>query len=102
MFPGDLALGTESRAFGSGGELLVTVRVRVGGNDDLGNEELLNDMMEDFGELSVAAALDSDETLNGMADSLDFVDPTGLILYAVGADVLPGRQFTVKVVRADS
>lgn len=100
MYPGDIAKGTDAAAFGAEGELFVTVRVRVNGNDDLANEELLNDLMEDFGDLSVAAALDDDVTLNGMATSLNFTDATGLTLYSYGQDVLPGRQFTVTVVRA--
>jgi hypothetical protein len=100
MYPGDIAKGVEAAAFGAEGELFVTVRVRVNGNDDLANEELLNDLMEDWGDLSVAQALDDDETLNGLATSIGFSDITGLTLYSYGADVLPGRQFTVTVIRA--
>jgi hypothetical protein len=99
---GDVAEGTETRAFGGRGELLFTVRVRVAGNDDLSNWQLLNDLMEDNGDLSIAAALDSDQTLNGYATSLEFRDPTGLIAVDFGDQILPGRQFTVMVVRADS
>jgi hypothetical protein len=102
FYPGDTATGTETRAFGLEGELLVTCRVRVNGNDDVANWELLNDLMDDDGDLSIPAALDADSDLNGYVTSMDFRDPTGIILYAFGDQVLPGRQFTVMVVRADS
>jgi hypothetical protein len=102
MYPGDVSKGTEARAFGAEGELLVTVRVRVNGNDNTENWELLNDLMDDTGDLSIAAALDSDGALNGYVTSLDFRDPTGMVLYTYGDQTLPGRQFTVMVVRADS
>jgi hypothetical protein len=102
FYPGDTAIGTDTRAFGIEGELLITCRVRVNGNDDVANWELLNDLMDDDGDLSIPAALDADGSLNGYVASMDFRDPTGIILYAFGDQVLPGRQFTVMVVRADS
>jgi hypothetical protein len=102
FYPGDTAKGTESLAFGEGGELLVTCRVRVNGNDDVANWELLNDLMDDAGDLSIAAALDADGDLNGYVTSMDFRDPTGMVLYTYGDQTLPGRQFTVMVIRADS
>jgi hypothetical protein len=102
FYPGDVATGTETRAFGMEGELLVTCRVRVSGNDDVANWELLNDLMDDAGDLSIAAALDADYTLNGYVTSLDFRDPTGMVMYTWGDQTLPGRQFTIMVIRADS
>jgi hypothetical protein len=102
FYPGDVATGTDTRAFGMEGELLVTCRVRVSGNDDVANWELLNDLMDDAGDLSIAAALDADYTLNGYVTSLDFRDPTGMVMYTWGDQTLPGRQFTIMVIRADS
>jgi hypothetical protein len=99
---GDTSEGTETRAFGLGGELLFTCRVRVNGSDDVANYELLNDLVDDAGDLSIPAALDADANLNGYVASLEFRDPTGVINYLFGDDTLPGRQFTVMVVRADS
>jgi hypothetical protein len=102
FYPGDVARGTEALAFGGAGELLVTCRVRVNGNDNVENWKLLNDLMEDNGDLSIPAILDVDTTLAGYVTSLDFRDPTGMVLYTYGDQTLPGRQFTVVVVRADS
>jgi hypothetical protein len=102
IYPGDVSKGTDSASFGEEGELLFTVRARVQGNDDVANWELLNDLMDDSGDLSIVAALDADETLSGYATSLNFTNPTGIVLYAYGQDTLPGRQFTLTVVRASS
>jgi hypothetical protein len=101
FYPGDVAKGTEARAFGEEGELLFTCRVRVNGNDNVENWQILNDLMDDNGDLSIVAALDAAD-LNGYVNSLDFRDPTGMVLYTYGDQTLPGRQFTVMVVRADS
>lgn len=102
MFPGDLSRGTEARAFGTEGEFLFTVRVRVQTNDADENQELLLNMMDDINALSVPMALLDEPTLGGLAGGLDVVDPTGLVPYGLGEDAPIGFQFTAKVVRADS
>ena len=102
MYPGDIARGTEAAAFDVDGEFLFTVRVRVPGNDVETNLRLLNAFLDDVDELSVPLALYDDPTLGGLATSLDCIDPTGLVLYPYGGETLPGRQFTCKVIRADS
>lgn len=102
MYPGDVARGTEAAAFGLKGEFLFTVRVRVPGNDPVENQAILNAMLDDVDPLSVPLALEDDRSLGGIATSLECVDPTGIVLYTYGQDVLPGRQFTCRVIRADS
>ena len=104
MWPGDSARGSESQAFGADGEFLFTVRARVPGNDPVVNQALLNALMDDVDPLSIGDALYDEPTLGGIAASLDIPmeSVTGLILYQYGADVLPGRQFTCRVIRADS
>ena len=102
MYPGDVARGTAAEAFGLNGEFLFTVRARVPGNDPVANQALLNAFLDDVDSLSVPNALEDDHTLGGLAASLDCIDPTGLVLYPYGQEVLPGRQFTCRVIRADS
>lgn len=102
MYPGDAARGTEAAAFGVKGEFLFTVRARVPGNDPAANQALLNALLDDVDPLSVPLALEDDITLGGLASSLECIDPTGLVLYPYGQEVLPGRQFTCRVIRADS
>jgi hypothetical protein len=102
MYPGDVARGTEAAAFNVDGEFLFTVRVRVPGNDAEANMRLLNAFIDDIDALSIPLAILDDTTLGGLATSVDCIDPTGLVLYPYGGEVLPGRQFTCKVIRADS
>jgi acyl-CoA thioesterase len=102
MYPGDVSRGTEAAAFGSNGEFLFTVRARVAMNDDVAQQDLLLAFMDDNNPLSIAGALVTDPTLNGLADSLDCVDPTGYTIYPFGGDQLLGFQFTCRVIRADS
>lgn len=102
MYPGDVSRGTESAAFGLKGELLFTVRARVAMNDADSQQDLLLAFMDDVNDLSLAAALETDVTLGGLADSLDCLDPTGYVLYPYGQETLLGFQFTCRVMRANS
>ena len=102
MYPGDVSRGTDGRAFGVDGEFLFTVRARVAMNDDVAQQDLLLGMMDEYNGLSVAGALYDEPTLNGLATSLDCIDPTGYVLYPFGQETLLGFQFTARVIRADS
>ena len=102
MYPGDLARGTEARAFGTEGEFLFTVRCRVNPNDADANQDILLGMMDDVNALSVPMALLDEPTLGGLAADVDVRDVTGFNLYPFGADSLVGFQFTAVVIRADS
>lgn len=102
MYPGDVARGAAAAAFGTKGEFLFTVRARVSGNDPLENQAILNALLDDVDPLSVALALEDDQTLGGIATAVECVDPTGIVLYTYGSEVLPGRQLTCRVVRAES
>ena len=99
MYVGDPGRGSEMAAFGEEGELLVTVRVRVPSNDPEQNQRHLNDFLDDTGDKSVALALMDDPTLNGLAQDIFCDNPTGLLMYPYGSELLPGRQFTCRVVR---
>lgn len=103
MYPGDVSRGTDAAAFGVRGEFLFTVRARVATNDSDAQQDLLLAFMDDLNDLSLAAALETDTTLGGLADSLDCLDPTGYVLYPYGDHPpLLGFQFTCRVIRADS
>ena len=104
MYAGDVARGSDFAAFGIRGEHVFTVRVRVPGNDSVANQALLNAFMDDVDPLSIGTALTDEPTLGGIAATLDIPEGsvTGLVMYQYGNEVLPGRQMTVNVVRADS
>lgn len=102
IYPGDVSRGTEARAFGVDGEFLFTVRARVDTNDVDANQEHLLGFMDEYNELSIVAALDTDDTLGGLASSMDYRDPTGYVLYPYGDRTLLGFQFTAVVIRAES
>ena len=106
MYPGDVSRGVDAASFGvdehGKGEFLFTVRARVNENDADANQDLLLAFMDDVNPLSIAAALDDDPTLGGLAHDLDCIDPTGYVLYPFGGETLLGFQFTCRVLRADS
>lgn len=102
MYPGDTSRGTDAASFDAEGEYLFTVRARVSDNDEGGNQDLLLAFMDDNTDMSIANALWDDDTLGGLATSLDCTDPTGYVLYPFGSESLIGFQFTCKVIRADS
>lgn len=52
------------------GAFPVLIRVRVGTADIYVGEDLLLDMMDEEGEMSIIAALDADRTLGGVIDTL--------------------------------
>lgn len=54
------------------GAFPVLIRVRVGTADVLAGEDLLLDMMDEEGAMSIVAALDADRTLGGVVDSLSW------------------------------
>ena len=59
--------------FGTGthyGAFPVLLRVRVGTADIIAGEDLLLDMMDEDGPMSIVAALDADRSLGGVIDSL--------------------------------
>lgn len=100
IWPGDIAQGTDTRAFGGRGELLFNVRCRVNPNDADANQRLLYAFQDDVSALSVAGALLDDPTLGGIAADVhvDEASVTGFLLYGA----LVGFQFTAVVIRADS
>lgn len=64
-------------AFGDiSGQYVLTVRARANPNDEDEVHDIFVDMMDDFHELSVAAALESQPTLDGYATDV-WVDPDG-------------------------
>ena len=52
------------------GAFQILIRARVGTADIIGGEDLLLDMMDEEGDMSIVAALDADRTLGGAVDSL--------------------------------
>jgi hypothetical protein len=62
------------------GGYLITVRARVSTADNYAGQDLLLAFMDDENELSVAAALGEDTTLNGTCASLDVVGQSGYVL----------------------
>lgn len=81
------------------GEHLFTVRARVNTIDPDGGQELLIRLMDDEDDISVAAALMDDQTLNGLASSVDVVEFTGL--QDGGSDLL-ACTWRVRVLRVTS
>jgi hypothetical protein len=101
MYPG-VGRDTESKMFSDdtdGGGYLFTVRARLSANDYDSHQRILYRLMDDADSLCIAAALDDDPTLGGLAASLDCTDPSGEVIYEGG---YYGFQFTLRVLPAYS
>jgi len=105
MWPADPSLDPTLAGFGEidGGELF-TIRARVSTADQDAGQDLLLALMDDEDPLSIGAALFSDPTLNGWAQTLDVQARTGYVLVpdASGEGALLGCLWTVVVVKGDS
>lgn len=77
VYPGSSSRDSSAAAFGDlSGYFVVTVRARVTQTDSDNMQDILLDMIDDTHALSVAAAVESDKTLDGWATDV-FVDPDG-------------------------
>lgn len=66
IYPGESSRSSAEAAFGDlSGAYVVTVRARVTVNDEDSAQDVLTDMVDDTHALSIAAALDSDQSLDG-------------------------------------
>jgi len=75
VYPSAPSRDSEAAAFGDlSGFYVVTVRARVTVTDDANAQDILVDMIDDEHDLSVAAAVESDPSLNGYATQV-VVDP---------------------------
>lgn len=105
IFPGDPSRGNDLTGFGDVmGELIFTVRARVTTADNEAGQDLMLAFMDDEHDYCIAAALEADQTLNGLAASVDASDMSGMIpfLDPGGEGSLLGCQWTVLVVNAPS
>jgi hypothetical protein len=104
MFPGDPPTDPNTAAFGDiqGGDI-ITVRVRVDSNDHESNQDLLIDFMDEAADVSIAAAIMDDPTLNSLAN-LDIAGSTGMRPYfgADGTMIAFGAEWTVLALRIES
>lgn len=82
------------------GAYLLTVRARVDPSDHDSAQDLLLAFMDDEDDLCIAAAIEDDPTLNGLASSVDVVSSTGFGVFADGAYL--GCQWTVRIINATS
>lgn len=109
MFPGDpFREDDDTASFGDvGGAELITVRARVTIADVAAGQRLLLRLMDDYDDISVAAALMDDQTLNGFASSVAVDGNTGHQLWGGteggddGGPVL-GTAWRVRVMRVAS
>lgn len=103
IYPGDPFTGTEAAAFtDEAGEVIFTVRARVDTADNYAGQELLLAMMDITDGLSVATALQDDQTLNGHASSVYVQGPSGYVQFidAGQQGALLGCSWSVTVIRA--
>lgn len=104
IYPG-AGRDTDSKMFAAGtdgGGYLFTVRARCSTNDYDANQRILYRFMDEDDSICLAAALDSDETLGGLAASLDCTDPSGEVLFQDPGGAFYGFQFTLRVLPAFS
>lgn len=104
IFPADPSREDTSAGMGEvAGALLFTVRARVSGDQDA-EQDLLLALIDEEDDLSVAAALMDDQTLNGLASSVYVQGPSGYRHYvdAGSEGAYLGCEWHVTVLRAHS
>ncbi len=100
IYPADPA--EDVSGYGAGSRVhWFTVRLRVGTNDADGNQDFLYNSRNPTGPQSVRAALKADGTdLDGLADAIQILGPTGFQLYedvTSGAPKYLGQEWRVGV-----
>ena len=102
IYPADPSTDQDLRAFGDVvGETVLTVRARVDMSDSTASQDLLLAFMDDNDPLSIARAMDDDDTLGGIASSVDVRSQSGYVRVVEGGDYL-GCLWQVVVVKATS
>lgn len=105
MYPADPSSDPDLRAMGEflGGEI-ITVRARVSTADHDAGQDLLLALMDDEDPLSIVQAIQEDDTLGGVASTLDCRDRSGYITFIDSASdaALLGATWSVVVVKARS
>ena len=101
MWPADPSEDPSFAGFGEidGGEVF-TIRARVSTADNTAGQDLLLAFMDDEDPLSIGAALFSDDTLNGWAQTLHVQARSGYVLVPDQSN--EGALWTVTVVKGDS
>ena len=105
IYPGDTSTDQDIRAFTElQGAELVTVRARVSTADNFAGQDLLLALMDDEDPLSIVAAANEDETLGGLAASLDMRSRSGYVLVPDpgGEGALLGCLWSFVIVKARS
>lgn len=98
VYPADPFRTTEEAGFGdTSGAYQFIVRARVAGDVD-GRQDLLLSLMDDEDALCVATKLQDDQTLNGLASSVEVDGPSGYTVYVEGTGAaLLGCEWRVAV-----
>lgn len=104
IFPGDPFGDQASASFGDHGEIVWTVRARIGTADSDAGQKFLLRLMDTVGDLSVVNALEDDQTLAGTATSVAVEGPSGHRIYedAARTAAFLGVDFRVRVFRGGS
>ncbi len=107
MWPGNAGEQRDPAAAGFGdinGALLFTVRARVAAVDNEAQQELLYSFCDDADPLCLAAALMDDQTLGGLASSVEVLGPSEPAIYQdIPAQApLLGVQWRVEVLAVAS
>lgn len=100
FFPAEVNLERNAaggRTFGEIRGYDVACRVLTSRADDLSGQALLDEYLSEGGSSDLIAALESDQTLSGIAKSVFVERVDGYRIYTVGADMFYGATFHVKV-----
>ena len=105
VYPADPLEEADERGFGfTTGALLFIVRARVGVQDFDAVQDILLDWMDGTSDTGVAALLETDQTLGGLASSVDVAPSSGYVSFldVNGAVNRLGAQWIVRVIPAVS
>src|SRR5690348_9063100 len=81
IYPADPFTEQAAASFKDHGEVIFTVRARIGTADNDAGQDFLLRLMDEHDVLSVIDALEDDQTLNGTAGSIAVQGPSGHRIY---------------------
>lgn len=97
--------GDDGEGFGEvSGSVNLTIRARVNTTDHDAAQDFLIELNDEISDIGVAAIVEEDQTLNGLATSVEVTFASGIGFYEdiPGTGALPGCHWTVKILRAFS
>lgn len=95
MGPSEINFDTAMRR--GGDEIMVLVQAMIAMVDDIGAQQILDELCDGSGRMSLKEAIQTDTTLGGICDDLRVVRSSGFLVYERAEGNILGAEWTVQV-----